>query len=99
MALPQTMQSIRLHTPVVNGLRREAIDTPSLRHGEALVEVHAAAITRDQLEWPLARAWLTELPAVVPALPGAPVRLARRHGARVGGPRRRAGVRARRLVD
>jgi hypothetical protein len=71
MALPQTMESIRLLTPGVNGLRREAIGTPSLGHGEALVEVHAAAITRDQLEWPLAMPWLTELPAAVPVLPGA----------------------------
>jgi NADPH:quinone reductase-like Zn-dependent oxidoreductase len=59
MALPPTMESIRLHTPGVDGLRRETIDTPSLELGEALVEVHAAAVTRDELEWPLDR-----LPAV-----------------------------------
>jgi NADPH:quinone reductase-like Zn-dependent oxidoreductase len=53
------MEAIRLHAPGVDGLRHETIETPSLRHGEALVEVHAAAITRDELEWPLDR-----LPAV-----------------------------------
>jgi NADPH:quinone reductase-like Zn-dependent oxidoreductase len=35
--------------------RCPTIDTPSLQLGEALVEVHAAAITRDELEWPLDR--------------------------------------------
>jgi NADPH:quinone reductase-like Zn-dependent oxidoreductase len=59
VVVPRTMQAIRLHAPGVNGLRRETIDTPSLQPGEALVEVHAAAITRDELEWPLGR-----LPAV-----------------------------------
>jgi NADPH:quinone reductase-like Zn-dependent oxidoreductase len=53
------MEAIRLHAPGIDGLRHETIDTPSLRLGEALVEVHAAAITRDELEWPLDR-----LPAV-----------------------------------
>jgi NADPH:quinone reductase-like Zn-dependent oxidoreductase len=59
VAVPRTMAAIRLHAPGVSGLRHETIDTPSLRLGEALVEVHAAAITRDELEWPLDR-----LPAV-----------------------------------
>jgi NADPH:quinone reductase-like Zn-dependent oxidoreductase len=59
MAIPQTMEAIRLHAPGVDGLRYETIDTPSLQLGEALVEVRAAAITRDELEWPLDR-----LPAV-----------------------------------
>ena len=53
------MEAIRLKTPGVDGLRLETVDTPSLELGEALVEVHAAAITRDELEWPLDR-----LPAV-----------------------------------
>ena len=53
------MEAIRLHAPGVDGLRRETIDTPSLQPGEALVEVHAAAITRGELEWPLDR-----LPAI-----------------------------------
>jgi NADPH:quinone reductase-like Zn-dependent oxidoreductase len=59
VAIPRTMKAIRLHAPGVDGLRRETIDTPSHQLGEALVEVHAAAITRDELEWPVDR-----LPAV-----------------------------------
>jgi NADPH:quinone reductase-like Zn-dependent oxidoreductase len=53
VAVPRTMEAIRLHAASVAGLRHETIDTPSLQLGEALVEVHAAAITRDELEWPL----------------------------------------------
>lgn len=59
VAVPRTMVAIRLHAPGVDGLRRESIDAPALQRGEALVAVHAAAITRDELEWPLDR-----LPAV-----------------------------------
>jgi NADPH:quinone reductase-like Zn-dependent oxidoreductase len=59
IAVPRTMEAIRLHSPGVDGLRYETIDTPSLQLGEALVEVHAAAITRGELEWPLDR-----LPAI-----------------------------------
>jgi NADPH:quinone reductase-like Zn-dependent oxidoreductase len=53
------MEAIRLHARGVDGLRHETIETPSFRAGEVLVEVHAAAITRDELEWPVDR-----LPAV-----------------------------------
>ena len=53
------MEAIRLHAPGVAGLRHETIATLLPRSGEALVTVHAAAITRDELEWPLDR-----LPAV-----------------------------------
>jgi NADPH:quinone reductase-like Zn-dependent oxidoreductase len=49
------MEAIRLQTPGVDGLRLETVDTPSLEPGEALVEVHVAAITRGELEWPLDR--------------------------------------------
>ena len=59
MIIPQTMKAIRLHATGVEGLRHETIETPQLRAGEVIVEVHAAAITRDELEWPLDR-----LPAV-----------------------------------
>jgi hypothetical protein len=55
VAVRRTMKAVRLHGPGVDGLRRETIDTPSLQLGEALVEVHAAAITRYELEWPLDR--------------------------------------------
>jgi NADPH:quinone reductase-like Zn-dependent oxidoreductase len=57
--VPRTMTAIRLHAPGIAGLSLDTIDTPTLRPGEALVEVRAAAITRDELEWPLDR-----LPAV-----------------------------------
>jgi NADPH:quinone reductase-like Zn-dependent oxidoreductase len=57
--VPRTMSAVRLHARGVDGLRYEAIETPSLRLGEALIDVHAAAITRDELEWPLDR-----LPAI-----------------------------------
>src|SRR5262245_53167503 len=59
VSIPRTMKAVRLHAPGVEGLRHETIDTPSLEPGEALVEVHAAAITRDELEWPVDR-----LPAI-----------------------------------
>lgn len=54
------MVAIRLHAPGgVDHLRLEVIETPHLHSGEALVRVHAAAITRDELDWPIDR-----LPAV-----------------------------------
>src|SRR5690349_8218267 len=51
------MLAVRLHP---EGLKVEEIEKPSPRQGELLVRVHAAAITRDELEWPLDR-----LPATV----------------------------------
>jgi len=48
--------AVRLHG---DGLKVDEIETPSPRPGEALVRVHAAAITRDELEWPVDR-----LPAI-----------------------------------
>jgi NADPH:quinone reductase-like Zn-dependent oxidoreductase len=59
-SIPHVMQAVRLH--VVDGRREivvEEIETPQPRHGEALVRVHAAAITRDELDWPADR-----LPAI-----------------------------------
>ena len=59
-SIPYKMRSVRLH--VVDGRREiavEEIETPQPRHGEALVRVHAAAITRDELDWPADR-----LPAI-----------------------------------
>jgi NADPH:quinone reductase-like Zn-dependent oxidoreductase len=53
------MQAVRLHSPGLDGLRLDELDVPQVRAGEALVEVHAAAITRDELEWPVDR-----LPAI-----------------------------------
>jgi NADPH:quinone reductase-like Zn-dependent oxidoreductase len=59
MRISQRTKAIRLHAPGVGGLRLEEVETPRAGRGEALVEVHAAAITRDELEWPLDR-----LPAI-----------------------------------
>jgi NADPH:quinone reductase-like Zn-dependent oxidoreductase len=58
--VPPTMRAIRLHPPGgPEQLVCERIETPRPRAGEALVRVHAAAITRDELEWPTDR-----LPAI-----------------------------------
>ena len=48
--------AVRLHD---DGLKVEEIETPSPDPGEVLVRVRAAAITRDELEWPVDR-----LPAI-----------------------------------
>jgi NADPH:quinone reductase-like Zn-dependent oxidoreductase len=46
------MRAVQLRAPGLDGLAVEEIERPSPQAGEALVEVHAAAITRDELEWP-----------------------------------------------
>ena len=43
------MRAVRLYE---SGLVVEEIEVPALGEGEALVRVHAAAITRDELTWP-----------------------------------------------
>jgi NADPH:quinone reductase-like Zn-dependent oxidoreductase len=48
--------AVRLHD---DGLKVEEIETPSPDPGEVLVRVRAAAITRDELDWPVDR-----LPAI-----------------------------------
>jgi NADPH:quinone reductase-like Zn-dependent oxidoreductase len=48
--------AVRLHD---DGLKVEEIEKPSPNPDEVLVRVHAAAITRDELEWPVDR-----LPAI-----------------------------------
>jgi len=59
-AVPTSMRALRLHDPGgAESLVLEEIPTPRLEPGEALVRVHAAAITRDELEWPVER-----LPAI-----------------------------------
>lgn len=50
------MRAVRLHD---DGLRVERLPIPMPAVGEALVRVHAAAITRDELTWPTDR-----LPAI-----------------------------------
>ena len=58
--IPRTMMAVRLHAPGGRDhLVYEKIDTPVPAAGEALVRVHAAAITRDELDWPVER-----LPAI-----------------------------------
>jgi NADPH:quinone reductase-like Zn-dependent oxidoreductase len=58
--VPETMMAIRLHAPGgLDDLVLERIPAPRLREGEVLVRAHAAAITRDELEWPTDR-----LPAI-----------------------------------
>jgi alcohol dehydrogenase-like protein len=54
--LGEWLLAVRLHD---DGLKVEEIETPSPGPGEVLVRVHAAAITRDELEWPVDR-----LPAI-----------------------------------
>jgi NADPH:quinone reductase-like Zn-dependent oxidoreductase len=57
---PPTMRAIRLHAPGgPEQLTCDRIETPRPGAGEALVLVHAAAITRGELEWPTDR-----LPAI-----------------------------------
>ena len=54
------MRAIRLHAPGDPArLVVEQLPTPRPGAGEALVRVHAAAITRDELDWPADR-----LPAI-----------------------------------
>lgn len=57
---PDTMMAIRLHAAGgPEELVLDRIPAPRLREGEVLVQVHAAAITRDELDWPTDR-----LPAI-----------------------------------
>src|SRR5947208_2098508 len=59
-AIPSRMRAVRLHRAGgPDQLALDRIDTPGLRPGEAVVRVRAAAITRDELEWPVDR-----LPAI-----------------------------------
>ena len=54
------MQAVRLHGPGgADELTLDEVAVPQLGRGEALLRVHAAAITRDELEWPVDR-----LPAI-----------------------------------
>jgi NADPH:quinone reductase-like Zn-dependent oxidoreductase len=55
------MRAVRLHPPGgIDALSVDEIEVPKPGPGEALVRVHAAAITRDELDWPIDR-----LPAIV----------------------------------
>ena len=55
-SLPPLMSALRLHAPGgAAKLALEQLETPRPGPGEALVRVHAAAITRDELDWPVNR--------------------------------------------
>ncbi len=55
------MRALRLHPPGgIDALSVDEIEVPQPDPGEALVRVHAAAVTRDELDWPTDR-----LPAIV----------------------------------
>ena len=75
-SIPSNMRAIRLTD---DGLVLDEIPTPEPGEGEALVRVHAAAITRDELEWSTDR--LPAIPSyelsgvVVAAGPGVDERL------------------------
>ena len=52
-AIGPTMRAVRLSSPDGPGaLVLEEIAVPELAPGEALIRVHAAALTKDELEWP-----------------------------------------------
>jgi NADPH:quinone reductase-like Zn-dependent oxidoreductase len=54
------LRAIRLHPPGrLDDLRLDEVEAPQPRPGQALVRVHAAALTRDELTWPADR-----LPAI-----------------------------------
>jgi NADPH:quinone reductase-like Zn-dependent oxidoreductase len=56
MSIPSLMSALRLHEPGgAAGLVLEQLETPRPGPGEALVRVHAAAITRNELDWPVDR--------------------------------------------
>jgi NADPH:quinone reductase-like Zn-dependent oxidoreductase len=57
--VPELVRAVRLRSPGLDGLVLEEVETPVPQAGEALVEVYAAAVTRDELEWPVDR-----LPAI-----------------------------------
>ena len=60
MATSGQMRAARLHSDAGSaGLSLDDIEVPDPGAGEALVRVHAAAITRGELEWPVGR-----LPAI-----------------------------------
>jgi NADPH:quinone reductase-like Zn-dependent oxidoreductase len=67
-----SLLALRLVAPTgIDGLELKELDLPEPGPGEALVRVHAAALTRDELEWPVDRLPATpsyELSGVVEAV-------------------------------
>ena len=68
------MRAIRLRVPGgPDELALDVVPVPRPKPGEALVRVHAASITRDELEWPVERLPATpsyEVSGVVAAVSG-----------------------------
>lgn len=59
-SIPATMMAVRVHPPGgAEAVIVEEIVTPAPSDNEILVKVHAAAVTRDELDWPVDR-----LPAI-----------------------------------
>ena len=55
-AVPATMRAARLHAPGgADALATDEVATPVPRDGEALLRVYAAALTRNELDWPTDR--------------------------------------------
>ncbi len=58
--MSEMMRAIRLHAATgIDGLTLDTVELPEAKPGEVLVRVHAAALTRDELDWPTDR-----LPAI-----------------------------------
>ena len=78
--IPRTMRAVRLHPPGgSDDLVVEETGVPEPGPGEALGRVHAAAITRDELTWPVDR-----LPAIPSYEPSGVVALTGPDGADIG---------------
>ena len=94
-SLPSTMSAVRLLTDTgPAGISVDQVDVPGPGRGDALVAVHAAALTRDELTWPVDRLPAVpsyELSGVVAAVGRAWTRSGRRRGVRADAvrPRRR----------
>jgi len=54
--IPETMRAVRLNGPGgIENLSIEEVDVPRPGRGEILIRVHAAGLTRDELDWPVDR--------------------------------------------
>jgi len=65
-AITETMRGVRLHPPGgLQNIKVEDIPVPRPGRGEVLLRVHAAGLTRDELDWPLDR--LPAIPSYEPS--------------------------------
>jgi NADPH:quinone reductase-like Zn-dependent oxidoreductase len=51
-SLDRSMRAVRAHGTTPDALALQTLDVPVAKTGDVLVEVHAAAVTRDELTWP-----------------------------------------------